>query len=73
MVIQILGKNSNSVSKFLPLFIFRHHFKQDNDQINLHECFENEQLDIFYYIFENSYKKIIEASIYILHICRYMY
>ena len=31
-----MSKNSNSVSKFLPLFIFRHNFKQDNDHINVY-------------------------------------
>ena len=37
MVIQVIGKNSNIVSKFLPLFIFRDNFKQDNNQINIYK------------------------------------
>ena len=58
-----MGENSNGVSKFLPLFIFLHNFEQDNNQINIYKCFENKQIDIFYYIAENSYKKIKESTI----------
>ena len=47
MVIQVIGEDSNIVSKFLPLFKFRHNFKPDNNQINIYKCFENKQIDIF--------------------------
>ena len=63
MVVDVMGKNSNSVSKFLPLFIFRHNFKQDDNQINIYKCFDNKQIDTFYYISEKSYKKIKESTI----------
>ena len=36
MVIQVRGENSKGVSKFLPVFTFRHNFKQDNNQINIY-------------------------------------
>ena len=36
MIIQVMGENSNSVSKFLPLFKFRHTLKQDNKQTNIY-------------------------------------
>ena len=52
-----------SVSKFQPLFIFRHNFKQDNNQINIYHWFADKQVDIFYYISENNYKKIKESTI----------
>ena len=59
MVIQVMGENSNSVSKYLPLFIFQHNFKQDNNQINIYvyKCFANKQIDIFYYIAETAIRK----------------
>ena len=63
MVIQVTGENSNSDSKSLPLFIFRHNFKQYNNQFNIYKCFANKQIDIFYYIAENSYKKIMESTL----------
>ena len=63
MIIPVMDEKLNSVSKFLPLFIFRHNFKQDKNQINVHKCFANKQIYIFYYIAENSYKKIKESSI----------
>ena len=63
MVTQVMGENSNSVSKFLQLITFRHNFTQDNNQINIYKSFENKQIDIFYYITENSYKKIKEFTI----------
>ena len=63
MVTQVMGENSNEISKFLPLLIFRHNFQQDNNQINIYKCFENKQIDIFYYIAENSYKNIKESTI----------
>ena len=65
MVIQVMGENSNSVSKFLPLYIFRNNFKQDNNQINIYiyKCLANKQIDIFYYNAENNYKKIQESTI----------
>ena len=47
MVFQVMSENSNSVSKFLPLFIFPHNFKPDNNQINIYNCFANKQSDIF--------------------------
>ena len=62
MVIQVLGENSNIVFKSLPLFIFRHHFQQYNNQINIYKCFANKQIEVFYYIAENSYKKIKEST-----------
>ena len=40
MVVQVMGENSNIVSKFLPLFIFRYNFNHDNNQINLYKCFK---------------------------------
>ena len=46
-VIQVMAENSNSVSKFLPLFLCRHNFKQDNNQIYIYKCFTNKQVDIF--------------------------
>ena len=52
-----------TVSKFLPLIIFRHNFKQDNDQINIYKRFANKQTDILYYIAENSYEKIKESTV----------
>ena len=37
MAIQVMGENSDSVSKFLPLFTFgRHNFKHDNNQTNIY-------------------------------------
>ena len=63
MVIQAMSKSSNSVSKFLPLFIFRQNFKPDNNQMNIYKCFENKQIVIFYHIADNSYKKIKESTI----------
>ena len=60
MVIQIMGEHSNSVSKLLPLIIFRYNFKEDNNQINIYKRFANKQINIFYYIAENIYKKIKE-------------
>ena len=63
MVIQVMRENSNSVSKYLPLFIFRQNFKQDNNQINIYKCFANKQIDNFNYIDENSNKKIKESTI----------
>ena len=62
MVFQVMGENSNRVSKFLSLFIFRHNFKQDN-QSNIYKCSTNKHIDIFYYYAENSYKKIKESAI----------
>ena len=62
MAIQVLGENSNSVSKFLPQFIIRPNLTQDNNQINIYKCFANKQIDIFYCIGENSYKKIKESA-----------
>ena len=47
MVRQVKGENSNSVSKFLPLLIFRQNFKQDNNQIKIYKCFENKHIYIF--------------------------
>ena len=57
MVIQVMGENSNNASKFLPLFIFRLNFKQDNNQINIYRRFTNKQIDIFYYITEIAIRK----------------
>ena len=42
-----MGENSESVSKFRTLFIFRHNFKQDNNQINIYKCFANKKIDTF--------------------------
>ena len=47
MVMQVMGENSNRVSKFLPLFIFRNNFQQDNNQVNIYQCFANKRIDIF--------------------------
>ena len=63
MVIQAIGENSYSVSKFLPLFISLHNFKQDNNQVNVYKCLANKQIDSFYYIAENIYKKIKESTV----------
>ena len=63
MVIQVMDENLNRVSNFLPLFIFRHNFRQDYNQINIYKCFANKQINIFYYITENSYTKIEESTI----------
>ena len=41
-----MSENLKSVSKFLSLFIFRYNIKQDNNQINIYKCFENNQIDI---------------------------
>ena len=63
MIIQVMGENSNSVSKFLLLFILWHNFKHDNNQLNIYKCSRNKQIDIFYYIAENSYKKIKKSTL----------
>ena len=36
-----MDENANSVSKFLPLIIFRPNFKHDNNQINIYKRFAN--------------------------------
>ena len=53
MVVQIMGKHSNSVSKFLPIIMLRHNFKKDNNP-NMYKSFANKQIDIVYYIAINS-------------------
>ena len=53
-----MGKNSSSVSTFPLLFIFPHHIKQNNNLINIYKWFANKQIDVFFYIAENSYKNI---------------
>ena len=63
MVIHVMRENSNSVSKFLPIIIFQHNFEQDNNQNNIYKCFANKPIDIFYYITENSYKKIKKSTL----------
>ena len=57
MVIQVMGENSNSVSNFLPLFIFRYNFKQENNQFNIHKCFANKQIDIFIIVLKIAIRK----------------
>ena len=57
MVIQLMGENSKSVSKFLPLFIFRHNFKEDSNQINTYKCFENIQFYTFIILLKIARKK----------------
>ena len=41
--------------------------------MNIYKCFANKQIDIFYYIAENSYKKIKESIVNVLFVSNVFY